>query len=99
MVAATSAGCLLASDYLSDAYFHDQNYYAQHGWPKLAACWAAAAIVQVLVPRSEEVLAGAIDVSPVKSVLREKDGLFFIPIKFWPLVLFAAGIVFYFVRD
>jgi len=36
-------------------------------------------------------------VSPQKAVLREEDGLFFIPIKFWPLVLIGAGIAFYFV--
>jgi hypothetical protein len=97
MVGATTAGCLLATDYLTGAYFHDQDYYAHHGWPKLAAFWTSAAIVKALVPRGEEVLAGAIDVSPQKAVLREEDGLFFIPIKFWPLVLIGAGIAFYFV--
>jgi hypothetical protein len=99
MVGATTAGCLLASDYLTGAYFHDQNYYAHNGWPKLAAFWAAAGIVKALVPRDEEVLVGATDVSPQKPVLRDEDGLFFIPIRFWPLVLIGAGVLFYFVRD
>jgi hypothetical protein len=99
MVAVSTGGCLLASDYLSGVYFHDSNYYAQHGWPKLAAFWAAAGIVQIFVPRNEEVLAGAANASTRRSVLREQDGLFFVPIKYWPLILLAAGILFYFVRD
>ncbi len=98
MVAVSTAGCLLASDYLTSAYFHNENYYAQHGWPKLAAFWAAAGIVQAFVPRGEEILPGATDISAKTSVLREKDGLFFVPIKYWPLILLGAGILFNFIR-
>jgi len=99
MVAAATAGCLLASDYVTGISFHDPEYYSRHGWPKLAAFWTAAAITQFLLPRNEESLPGATDISPRKSVLRERDGLFFLPIKYWPIVLFAAGILFYFIRD
>ena len=98
MVAVSTTGCLLASDCLCGAYFHNENYYAQHGWPKLAAFCVAAGIVRAFVPRNEEILAGATDVSARKSILREQDGLFSVPIKYWPLILFAAGILFYFIH-
>jgi hypothetical protein len=99
MVGVSACGCLLASDFLSNLYFHDSTYYAKHGWPKLVAFWASAAITAALLPRNEEVLPGTMDVSPKKSLLREQDGFLLIPLKYWPILLIALGIVFYFVRD
>ena len=99
MIGVSTIGCLLASDYLTGLYYHDSTYYARHGWPKLAAFWASAAITKALVPRTEEVLPGTTDIPQKKSLLREQDGLFMIPLNYWPILLIALGIVFYFVRD
>ena len=104
MVAVATAGCLLASDYLTSVYFHNADYYADHGWPKLTAFWVAAGIVQALVPRYEEAPAGASELFPSESALRERESvsrvqgtLFFIPVKYWPLILLGTGILFYFI--
>jgi len=51
------------------------------------------------MPHREEVLAGTRDIRERGSVLREKDGFFLLPIRYWPLILFVLGIVFYCVRD
>jgi len=104
MVAAATAGSLLASDYLTSVYFHNEDYYADHGWPKLTAFWVAAGIVQAFVPRSEEAPAVASEMFPSESVLKERESestrhgtLFFIPVKYWGLILFGVGILFYFI--
>jgi hypothetical protein len=99
MVGVSTFGCLLISEYLTGLCHHDSTYYASHGWPKLVAFWASAAISRALVPRTEEVLPGATDISKKKSLLHEQDGLFMIPLKYWPILLIAFGIVFYFFRN
>jgi hypothetical protein len=99
LVGVITAGCLLASDFLTSVKFHDANYYAQHGWPKLVAFWVAAGIVQWMVPRGEdEVLAGTQEFERQKRVLRERDSFLLFPVKYWPIVLIVLGIGFYFVR-
>jgi len=104
MVAAATAGCLLASDYLTSVYFHNEDYYADHGWPKLIAFWAAAGIVQAFVPRFEETPAGSSEIFPGEPVLKEGESasqrqgtLFFVPVKYWPLILIGVGVLFYFI--
>src|SRR5215469_13358854 len=44
IVAAVAFGCLLVSELICRAYFHDDKYYQQHGWPKLAAFLVAAGV-------------------------------------------------------
>ncbi|MFZ1087044.1 MAG: hypothetical protein WAN35_18935 [Terracidiphilus sp.] len=91
--------CLLASDLLTSIQFHNSNYYARNGWPKLVAFWAAAGIVRWMLPRAEEdVTLGAQEVSGQKPALRERDSFLLLPVKYWPLVLLALGVGFYFVR-
>ncbi|WP_058189735.1 hypothetical protein [Terracidiphilus gabretensis] len=96
---AATVVCLLASDYLTGLYYHDSNYYAHNGWPKLAAFWAAGVIVQFLLPGREEVLDGTGEVVEQRSILKHRDKLFYIPVRFWPMISFVLGIIFYFVRD
>lgn len=99
LVAVIAASCLLATDLLASLRFHDAGYYAQHGWPKLAAFWATAGIVQWLLPRSEnEVLAGTQRQTARRPSFGGRDSLFLVPIKYWGAILFALGIGFYFVR-
>jgi len=87
------------ADFLSAAYFHNPNFYAQNGWPKLAACWFAAAIVWWLLPhRQEEVLGATGQAEQKPSILRDQDSLFWIPAKHWPLLLFVLGIGLNFLR-
>jgi hypothetical protein len=91
--------CLLASDFLTGLYYHDSNYYAHNGWPKLAAFWAAGAIVQLFLPGPEEVLDGTGDALRPRSVLQHRDKLFYIPVRFWPMICFVLGIIIYFIHD
>jgi hypothetical protein len=99
LIAIVTVVSLLLCDFLTAQHFNDPNYYAHNGWPKLTAFWVAAAIIQLMLPRKPEKVLGEVHASPEKpSLLRRQDALFLIPAKYWPPVLFALGIGFYFVN-
>jgi hypothetical protein len=93
-------GCLVAAEWLTRSYFHDNTYYQRHGWPKLAGFLVAAGLVWLL-SRPEAEIHGEISPgfeSPRKEpVLRRQDTLFHIPARYWPGILCVLGVVFYFV--
>jgi hypothetical protein len=100
LVAIVTVASLSLTDLLTSLHYHDKNYYAQHGWPKLTAFWVAAGIVQLMLPgRNEEVAGYAPQMEDNPAILRDRDSLLLIPVKYWPTVLFVLGIGFYFVRD
>ena len=97
-IALIAFGCLLLSDWLTGIRFHNTEYYAQHGWPKLAAFFLAAVIVWPLALRREdEVING--EQLYKESFFGPQDTLFFVPARYWPLILAGLGCIFYFVRD
>jgi len=98
LVAIIAFGCLLISESLTRFFYHDKTYYQQHGWPKLAAFLLAAGLVWRLSRREGQ---DSIGVQPLtrKTLLREQDSLFFVPVKYWPRVLCVLAFVFYFVRS
>jgi hypothetical protein len=53
--------CLLAAEAFTRIRFHDNGYYQQHPWPKLAACLLAAALVWWLSPRRDQAAAARPD--------------------------------------
>jgi hypothetical protein len=94
-----AGGCLLASDWFCGIRYHDTNYYAQHGWPKLAAFMLAAALVWSLNSWGRDESLGVDQQSMARrTFFRRQDSLFFIPAQFWPVLLCLLGGVFYFVR-
>lgn len=93
-----AGGCLLVSDWLCSVRYHDPEFYAQHGWPKLAAFVIAALIIWCLNSMGREETIGAQE--PLrKPFLREQDSFMMVPARYWPFALCALGAVFYFVRD
>jgi hypothetical protein len=94
-------GCCLLLDFLTGKAFLDRGYYAAHGWPKLLALWLAAAITWALsryaMKKEGRVLIDKYTGEEV--IFRPQHSLFFINIAHWAYILFAAGIVFFFVRD
>jgi len=99
LIAVIAFVSMALADFLCAAYFHNANFYAQNGWPKLAASWFAAAVVWFLLPhRQEEVLGATGQAEPKPSILRDRDSLFWIPAKHWPILLFVLGIGLNFLR-
>jgi|ERR1035437_9082211 hypothetical protein len=98
IVGVIAAGCLLLADVLTRLHFHDPDYYEHHGWPKLAAFWTAALLVQIFVRSGEddEVLGAAEAASSQKKQPTGRDVLFGIPVKYWPVLLLALGVGYYY---
>jgi hypothetical protein len=99
LVAVIAFGCLIATEFFTRGWFHDDTYYQQHGWPKLLGFLIAAVIVWLLLGRRSEEHAGTVvQATSNAAVLRREDQLFFISVQHWPLILCLLGAVFYFVR-
>ena len=91
-----SFSSLLFADYAASTYFHDAEYYAQHGWTKLGAFVLAAAVVQAFLSgREEEIDSKTGEVIRKPRLLRKNDALFFIPSRFWPVILILCGVAFF----
>jgi hypothetical protein len=101
LVAVIGFGCLLATEALVEAAFHDDRYYQTHGWPKLVAFTFAAVIVGIvgrwLNRRQGKVL---IDPQTGREVVvgRGTNTFFFIPMEYWAPIFIVIGIIFLFVR-
>ena len=101
LVAVIAFGCLVLTELVVEGVTKDESYYQAHGWPKLLAFWIAAVLVFILARFSAR--------SPGKTVIDKDTGkeivlgknhaLFFIPIRFWPIVLGVLGAVFFFVKE
>jgi hypothetical protein len=100
VVALIAFGCLVVTEILTRGWFHDDTYYQQHGWPKLAGFLVAALIVWWLSGSSRSEDNSALAVQETQApILRRQDQLFFIPVRYWPLLLCLLGLVFYFIRS
>jgi len=97
-VAIITFGCLLVTELLTRSFYHDNTYYQQHGWPKLAAFLVAAILVWGLSRREGDDSGGSQPVTR-EPLLREQDTLFLISVGYWPRILFVLAFVFYFVRS
>ena len=97
LVAIITFGCLLLTELLTRFFFHDNTYYQQQGWPKLAGFLVAAGLVYWLSSREGDDPTGVQD-GKRESLLREQDTLFHISVKYWPRILCVLGVVFYFIK-
>lgn len=95
MIALIAFGCLVLAELFTRRVFTDSNYYQNHGWPKLAGFWLAAALVYTfrswLGVGKERTL---IDKATGQEVKTSLEGtLLLIPAHYWPPILFGAGLL------
>ncbi len=93
-------GFMIATQYLTGLAFDDQSYYQAHGWPKMAACFAAAVPVYFL-GHYLNVKRARVLMDPETGedvVLANKHSLFFIPMQHWAILYVVLGIVMMFVK-
>ena len=98
LVGIITAACLLLCDGITAAYFHDKDFYADHGWPKLLAFLVSAGLVWILVPKPppKETDPDLLRYEELKPPA-EGDALFFVPMRYWPAILVVLGVLFYFI--
>jgi hypothetical protein len=93
--------CLLAVEALTETAFADSSYYQIHGWPKLLGFLLAAAAVWGLNDWLEK-RPGKVVIEKDTGreiVLKPRHALFFVPMRYWPYILCALGLVFLFIRS
>ena len=101
LVPVVAFGCLMATELLVEAAFHDDRYYQAHSWPKLVGFVASAAIACV-VGRSLKRRLGRVLVDPETGeevVVGGDHTFFFIPVAYSPPILLVVGLIFAFVTD
>ena len=100
LVAVVAFLMLLLTEFSVEALFKDGTYYQRHGWPKLVGFFIAGCIVlpigKYLNRKEGKVL---IEKDTGKEVvLKAKHSLYFIDVEYWSYILFALGVIFFFVR-
>jgi beta-xylosidase len=95
LVALIAFGCLLFSEWSTEAAFHDTSYYQTHGWPKLMALFVAAVLVWMLAQYwNREPSRVLVDKQTGREVIvKRRDSLFFIEARYWPVILCGVGFI------
>jgi hypothetical protein len=100
LVAVIGIGCLVFTNLAVNAAMKDDQFYQQHGWPKLLACLVAALIVwpvgRVLNRKGMREL---LDTETGERFAVQTGGghtLFFIPMEYWAVIFVGLGVVFLF---
>ena len=100
LVAAIALACMLVLQLLVEAISHNDKYYESHAWPSVAAMALAAGLVWMLNRWLDQRPAKRL-IEPATNrevILRPRHSLFFIPVKYWPVVLLFIGVSFVFMN-
>ncbi len=99
LIALVTVAWMVGIEWAAVRYFDDRQYYAEHGWPKLLACWASAATVLLMrrelgVAEPDDSPYGAVaPITPDPHPVPEAESqLFYIRARYWPAILFVLGI-------
>jgi len=101
MVAVIAFLMMLLSELSVETVFGDEHYYQAHGWPKLLAFVIAGGLVffwaRYLNQKQAKVF---IEKETGKEVIMKPEhSLFFINVGYWSYILFALGLIFFFVTE
>lgn len=92
---------LLVTELSVEYLFSNEQYYQEHGWPKLFGFWLTAIITYALsltfLKTHKRLVVD--QKTGEKITLSNSPTLFFIDIKYLPIVFFVLGVVFFFIRD
>ncbi len=98
LIAVIVVASLVATELAVEATFEDPSYYQTHGWPKLAGFLLAAAVLQIIA--SSRLGKSTIrDEAGRETMVDRGDSLFYVPLRHWPKVCIALGLVFLFVTS
>ena len=94
LVAVIAVGALLLTQLVVDSISGDENFYQKNSWPKTVAMLVAALLTFVLHKfLSQEKPRVLIDEETGQEFeIHGNHSLFFIPVKWWPVVFVILGI-------
>lgn len=101
LVAVIGFASLILTEFVSEKVTGDDQFYQEHGWVILVAMLLAAGLTyglhRLLLLQKGRVV---IDKETGQEiVLRSSHSLFFIPVKWWPVVFVGLGVVIAIVRS
>jgi hypothetical protein len=95
-VIAITFAVLVLTELGVEQFYSDDQYYQDHGWPKLLAMAVSASLLWQL--------SQYLDTRPARIVIDKQTGqelrlgadhdLFFVPLRYWPAILVIAGLAF-----
>ncbi|MGC3957599.1 MAG: hypothetical protein QM813_06450 [Verrucomicrobiota bacterium] len=96
LVAVVGFAALIFTEVISEKITGDDQFYQQHGWVILIGMLVAAALTYglhrlLLLQKGRAVIDKQ---TGQEIVLRPNHSLFFIPVKWWPIVFVILGVVF-----
>ncbi|MGE3242454.1 MAG: hypothetical protein AB7G28_20285 [Pirellulales bacterium] len=96
LVAVIGLAALVLTEKISEHITGDDRFYQQHGWVVLIGMLIAAALTygfhRLLLREKERVL---IDKQTGQEIVLPADhSLFFVPVKLWPVIFVAIGLIF-----
>jgi hypothetical protein len=95
-VIAVTFGCSLIAELLTRLITHDDNFYQINPYPLPAALAVASLIIYFLyknIKTEEEINFNTNPKSQNKSVGDKQHSFFFIPMKYWSLIILCCGII------
>lgn len=88
--------CMLVVEMVVNRIF-GFGYFDSNRWPRVLGMWLGAAGVYVVNSYLKKTQKGVVMIEKETGrevVLKSKDSLFFIDIKYWPLILIGLGFIF-----
>jgi len=101
LVGLITFGCLVATEFLVEAAYHDDRYYQANGWPKFLGFAIAAAIVAIVGRRLKR-RQGRVLIDPETGsevIVNPRHTFFFIRVDRWAPILLVLGVLFSFVTE
>ena len=100
LVAVIGFASLILTEFVSEKVTGDDQFYQEHGWVILVGMLLAAGLTyglhRLLLQKGRVVIDKE---TGQEIVLRSSHSLFFIPVKWWPVVFIGLGVVIAIVRS
>jgi hypothetical protein len=85
-------GSLVVMQLVTDSIYDDENFYTDHGWPKLLAFCLAGLLLRPMVGWRKRA-ATSIDAETGEEVVApQHDSFIFLPLRFWPAACILLGV-------
>lgn len=102
LVGVIGFACFLLTEIAVEAALQDDQFYQDHGWPKLVGFVVAAAIICPLGRAFNRNEPAREPLDPGRGACMERPSrrehsLFFIPMEFWAVLFVVIGVMFLFV--
>ncbi len=86
---------VMLMEFLVELLSGDDQYFQTHGWPMFAAILSSALVIRSIAARRRRMRTRVlVDVETGEEVVwRPQDSFMFIPLRFWPAIMFLLSAI------